>query len=262
MYKVALVEDEYWALAAIAETFQWDEYGFSLVIQQTNPQEALTQILEQKPDVVISDIQMPCMTGFELMTQIRQSGFHCELVILSGYSDFEYARTAISLEVFDYCVKPVDKNAANQLLQRLRIHLDAFYNRPQEQFEILELPRPRMPVRNLQFQKLIDFINTSYDQQMHITKLSKRFFLNTSYCCKLFQQVFGSNFGAYVIEVRMIHAKKKLAEGISVKETAQAVGYTDYFYFTKAFKNYCGCTPTEFRKLARERHLKVIIKEN
>ena len=95
---------------------------------------------------------------------------------------------------------------------------------------------------------------------MHITKLSKRFFINTSYCCKLFEQVFGSNFGAYVIDVRMVNAKKYLAEGKTVKETAQMVGYTDYFYFTKAFKKYYGCTPTEFRKEALEQNLRIVIR--
>ena len=260
MYKVALVEDEYWAMMAIANTFPWEKYGFYLELKQTDPQEALEEILEKRPDVVIADIQMPNMTGLEMMAKIREANFPCELVVLSGYSDFEYARTAISLGIFDYCVKPLDEQLAEQLLQRLKHHLAK--QRPGEPTSNIELhlPAQLVPIKNIQFQRMVDYINTNFEQQMHITKLAKKFYINTSYCCKLFEQVFGSNFGSYVIDVRMMNAKKYLAEGKTVKETAQLVGYTDYFYFTKAFKKYYGNTPTEFRKEALTLNLKVEIK--
>lgn len=260
MYTVALVEDEYWAMIAIANTFQWEKYGFRLLLKQTDPKMALAEILEKKPDVVIADVQMPDMTGLELMTIIREADFPCELVVLSGYSDFEYARTGISLGIFDYCVKPLDEKLAEKLLQRLKNHLDKKEHAEKSECGELQLPEQLISIKNTQFQRMIDYINTNFEQQMHITKLSKQFFLNTSYCCKLFGQVYGSNFGSYVTDVRMVNAKKFLAEGKSVKETAQLVGYTDYFYFTKAFKKYYGCTPTEFRKEALETHLHFIIK--
>lgn len=261
MYTVAVVEDAYWEMVAITNTFPWEKYGFDLIIKQTDPQEALKEILEKKPDVVFTDVEMPNMTGLEMLAKIREANFPCEMVVLSGYSDFEYARTAISLKIFDYCVKPLDENLAEQLIWHLKQHLDQ--NRPQEETRNMEfqLPAQRIPIRNMQFQRMVDYINAHFEQQMHITKLSKKFYLNTSYCCKLFEQVFGTNFGSYVTDIRMMNAKKYLAEGKTVKETAQLVGYTDYFYFTKAFKKYYGSTPTEFRKEALKLNLKVEIKD-
>lgn len=260
MYTAAVVEDEYWEMVAITNTFPWEKYGFDLIITQTDPQEALEEILEKKPDVVFTDVEMPNMTGLEMLAKIREANLPCEMVVLSGYSDFEYARTAISLKIFDYCVKPLDEELAGQLMQRLKQYLDQ--HRPSKALPCMELhlPAQLVPIKNTQFQSMIDYINTNFGQQMHITKLSKKFYLNTSYCCKLFEQVFGTNFGSYVTDVRMMNAKKYLSEGKTVKETAQLAGYTDYFYFTKAFKKYYGNTPTEFRKEALKLSLKIEIK--
>jgi two-component system response regulator YesN len=185
---------------------------------------------------------MPKLSGLELMEQVRKAGLPCEMVVLSGYSEFEYARAAIELRVFDYCVKPVDSELADHLLTRLENHLE---KTPRLS---VEAPQPTAPVKNAQFQKLLDYINVNFAEQMHITKLSKMFYINTSYCCKLFDQTFGMNFSAYVKDVRMKNAKTFLEAGCTVKETAQITGYTDYFYFTKAYKKYYSVTPSEYRK--------------
>ena len=58
MYTAAVVEDEYWEMVAITNTFPWEKYGFDLIITQTDPQEALEEILEKKPDVVFTDVEM------------------------------------------------------------------------------------------------------------------------------------------------------------------------------------------------------------
>ncbi|MDR1558316.1 MAG: response regulator [Clostridiales bacterium] len=239
MFTTAVVEDEYWAMQAILSAFSWEKYGFEVIIQSNDSQAALEQILKRKPNVVITDVCMPALDGFGLMKRIKEAGLNCEFIIISGYSEFEYAKRAISMRVFDYVVKPVDSEDADNLLERLR----DFLNRSAIDFSSAP------SVKNEQFQKMLDYIHLNFAELMHITKLSKKFFINTSYCCKLFEQTFDMNFTAYVKDVRMKNAKRFLQEGKSVKETAQLTGYTDYFYFIKAYKKYYGVTPSEFRKM-------------
>ncbi len=249
MYTAILVDDEYWALKGIALTFPWAEFGFELIYQTSDPQEALRQAVINQPDVIFTDIRMPSMSGIELMEKLRELGVSSLFVVLSGYADFEYARSSIRLNVFDYLLKPLDSGAARKLLEGLCAKLDSLgINREGTSLTEEEQDQFKLKVNNPQFILLLEHINKHFGDMLHITKLSKKFFINTSYCCKLFELNFGKNFSDYVKEIRMKKAIEMLDMGISVKEVAAKAGYTDYYYFMKAFKKYYGVTPTEYKK--------------
>ena len=108
--------------------------GLSLMISKINrpathvmcangAEAALNAVQSFNPDVVITDICMPCIDGFELIDKIREISSCKRYVILSGYSDFEYARTAIKKKAMDYLLKPVDEAALQKLLLRTKSEL-------------------------------------------------------------------------------------------------------------------------------------------
>ena len=124
MYKVVLVDDEPWILQGIASTFAWAQYDMAVAGSFTSARQALAAIKESKPDVVFTDIRMPGMTGLELLEALRRLGLDTEIVIISGYSEFQYAQEAIRGGAFDYCLKPVDESVSDMLLPRLKKRLD------------------------------------------------------------------------------------------------------------------------------------------
>ncbi|MEN6315897.1 MAG: response regulator [Clostridiaceae bacterium] len=124
MYKVVIVEDEPWALIGITKTFKWGEMGFEVIAQSTSAREAIDIIHKKSPDVVFTDIRMPQMSGIELMRKIRSECMDIEFVIISGFAEFEYAREAITLGAFEYCLKPISQESANSILSRLAIHIE------------------------------------------------------------------------------------------------------------------------------------------
>ena len=67
--------------------------------------EAFQHIISEKPDIVISDIKMPMMDGLEMISKVRQEGMGTKFILLSGYSDFEYAQAALKYGVVDYKLK-------------------------------------------------------------------------------------------------------------------------------------------------------------
>ena len=71
-------------------------------------------------DIVITDIKMPIMTGIELAGWIYQNKPDTKVIIVSGYSDFEYARKALEYKVFDYLLKPISKDKVSELTQRIK----------------------------------------------------------------------------------------------------------------------------------------------
>lgn len=123
-YRVVLVDDEEEIRLGISRKIDWENLGFSLAGQAQNGVEALEVCEQVKPDVVISDIKMPFMDGLELGRRLRQTLPAAKLVILTGFDDFEFARQAVSINVFEYLLKPVDAQELSLILSRLHQEID------------------------------------------------------------------------------------------------------------------------------------------
>lgn len=117
MLKVLIADDEKDIVDLIAYLIK--ELDVEIVGQASDGLEAYDIILEKNPDVVISDIRMPGITGLKLVEQARQAGSHAEFIIISGHRDFEYAKTALQHGVQEYLLKPIKKDELTSLLNRL-----------------------------------------------------------------------------------------------------------------------------------------------
>lgn len=121
MLKVLLVDDEPFILQGLAVIIDWNGEGFEISGKVSNGLEALDFLRREKIDLVITDIKMPEMTGLELLETVRKENISdaC-FVVLSGYSDFEYARKALQNECLDYILKPVEREELIRVLDRVR----------------------------------------------------------------------------------------------------------------------------------------------
>lgn len=120
MFRVLLVDDEELALISLQYAFPWQEFGFTDIITTTDSEEALKILKERRVDAAFVDIRMPAVNGLELVKLAQERGLDTIFVIVSGYSDFTYAKKAISYGVLDYCLKPVAAEEAPPLLDKLR----------------------------------------------------------------------------------------------------------------------------------------------
>ncbi len=119
MYQVLLVDDEPWVLLGLINSIEWGELGLEVSAQTTNSSEALNIILNKQPDIVITDIQMPNVSGIDLMRCAREQNIDCDFIVFSGYSDFEYAKRAIEYGVFAYLLKPLNQKELRKTLSLL-----------------------------------------------------------------------------------------------------------------------------------------------
>ncbi|OAB45788.1 response regulator [Paenibacillus antarcticus] len=108
MIELLLVDDESYVTESIAQTIKWNEMGVSQVYQASSAAEALELLEEQSIDIVITDIRMPEMDGLQLIETISSRWADTRCILLTGHSDFQYAKKAIQLQAFDYLLKPVD----------------------------------------------------------------------------------------------------------------------------------------------------------
>jgi len=110
MFKLIVVDDEPIIRSGIRNIIDWTKYGYEICGEAEDGPSALRTIEEIKPDLVLLDLHLPGFSGLEVIKKIREKGTLTNFLILSGYSEFEYAREAINLEVDGYITKPIDEN--------------------------------------------------------------------------------------------------------------------------------------------------------
>lgn len=118
--KVIIADDEKWVRAAIIRTIPFEKLGLSLVCEASNGLEALELCKKHQPDILITDIKMPGLTGLELIKELTGLSSKVKIVIISGYSDFEYAKAAMNYGITDYILKPVDQKEISEVLLKLK----------------------------------------------------------------------------------------------------------------------------------------------
>lgn len=110
MFKILVVEDELYARESLIKLLrEYDAGGQFAILQAVNGEEGESVYHREKPDLVLTDIRMPKRDGLALLQRIRENDSTTQVVILSAYSDFEYARTALSNGVAEYLLKPIEK---------------------------------------------------------------------------------------------------------------------------------------------------------
>ena len=115
MYRLLLLDDEEIVTRGIQKVFDLEKSGFQVVGVFQNPQKALESLPGLQPDLMITDIKMPQMSGLD---------FAAEIVILSGYGDFGFAQSAVKIGVSDYLLKPIKKDDFQQMLDTMHAKLE------------------------------------------------------------------------------------------------------------------------------------------
>lgn len=124
MYRVLLVEDEEIELETLRDYIDWKKNGISRVFTARNGRRALECLEENMADIVITDIQMPGMSGIELAETIVRRGYPCKIVFLTGYDDFSYIHSAFQVNAVDYLLKPFTIEEVEACLKKVRSELE------------------------------------------------------------------------------------------------------------------------------------------
>lgn len=130
MIDVILIDDEIWICKLIRSIIDFASLGFNIVAEANDGITALELIKKFRPKLVITDIRMPGMDGLNLVKAARDLPFRTEFIIVSGYSDFEYARSALKYSAFGYLLKPLDRDSLSDLLLSVKekIEKDSVYD--------------------------------------------------------------------------------------------------------------------------------------
>ena len=240
MYSIIIVEDEYLVRQGIASLVDYEQFGMQVISQAENGIEAWQKFQDNPADILLTDINMPQMNGLELSKLVRDQAPKCHIVFLTGYDDFDYARTAIKLGADDYLLKPFSKDDVEEMLAKVQTKLDK--------------ERKKAQIQNLvdqgQHSELEEAIHERLaDSELSLKNLAFQLGFSPSYLSVLIKKELGLPFQDYLIQERMKKAKLLLlTTDLKIYEIAEQVGFEDMNYFSQRFKQVVGLTPRQFKK--------------
>ena len=123
-YTVVVADDEDELREAVCTMTPWQEFGFRLVGSASNGLDALQLVEKHQPDLLLTDIRMPFISGIELARQVREIRPATNIAFLSGYDDFQYAKQAIQYNIISYMLKPLTVEGLAAELKMIREKID------------------------------------------------------------------------------------------------------------------------------------------
>lgn len=237
--KMMIVDDEPIILRGIAAMVRggMDQPD---IMEAADGYEALERLPDFKPDLLMADVNMPEMSGLQLIEEAQRRGYCSRFIILTGYDEFEYARKALRLGVKDYLLKPVQREEL----------LGAIFQASGYGEEAAE---GRNAASGGQDGGVIDavlyYLRQHYQRDLSLDEAARHAGVHPNYLCHMMKRDLGIGFVAYLRQIRIEKAKELLAGGpaVPIGDVAQAVGYEQARHFFKVFKRMTGMTPGQYR---------------
>lgn len=157
MYQLVIADDDELIRNGLTRVVKWTELGFEVAASVASGTQALDYIRDHSVDVVLTDINMPEMTGLELIRRAKACRPELKSVIISGYSEFEYAKSAIDLKVESYLLKPLSPGDISKVFVRLKTELDAVRDGSLEESRKIKREYELMQILKQKIDSSLDF---------------------------------------------------------------------------------------------------------
>lgn len=240
VFRVVVTDDEKLIAHNIAKNITEADASFEICAICYDGLSALSAIEQYHPHLLFADIKMPLLDGLALIERIHKSNPALRCVLVSGFGEFEYAKTAIQCDAFDYLLKPLNKAELAKTLRRAKDELLS---------EQSLLNTEHEGSTELIVASIVQYLHTNYDREINFAKIAEAYNFSSSYLTKIFREQSGKPPIRYLIEYRVQVAKGLLRDtSLNVKEIAEKTGFVDQFYFSKCFKSYCGVTPSQYKE--------------
>lgn len=252
MYSVLLVEDEEIIRKGIRHSIAWEECQAVVIGEASNGKEGKELIEELKPDIVVTDLNMPIMDGLKMIAETKYN-YDYVAIILTGYSDFEYAREAIKYGVSNYVLKPMNRDEMKEALEQAvleseNIHYLRQRNEKAQELKNIDLINEKELPNDEVVEQVLKYISNNYQKKITLTELEETLHYSERYLNQRFRKALNTTVIEYLNRYRLQKALEILKEKkIPISEVGWECGIGEYKYFNHVFKKYIGCTAKEYQ---------------
>ncbi|WP_243114094.1 response regulator transcription factor [Butyrivibrio sp. XB500-5] len=238
MHRIMIVDDEKAIRNLIKKLIKWDELDAEFVGEAKSGIEAIQLLDDLMPDIILVDIRMPFMDGLTFIKYLREIYENISVIVISAYSDFEYARQCIELGVEHYLLKPISENKLNETVA------DSI-NRGRKRINESKESSPS----EYNINRYVAYMKKNYaNPELSMSYAAKHFGFSSGYFSRKFKEVTGETFVDSLTSYRMERAMEMALKGELMYMAAEAVGIPDVSYFGKCFKRHTGMSYTEYAK--------------
>ena len=230
-YSVIVAEDEELLLNNLVQKIEHVDSDFQVVGTAQTGAQAYTLIEKLNPEVLITDIRMPVMDGIALIAKVREHFPLIKCIITSGFSDFEYARSAITLSVSDYLLKPIDSEELGGVLDKIKREFQIAQN----SFEGIFSPETTRQTPAQIAELLKEYILSNYTSEINLNLIASSMNYSSSYLTKIFCQVYDCTPSKYIINLRINKSCQLLLHNpeLSIRQIGEAVGYLSLIHISE-----------------------------
>lgn len=261
-----IAEDEQMLRNGLA-SLAWADQGITLVAAAKNGLQAVEIATEHPVDILLTDIRMPGLSGMEVAQFVREHYPRAEILFLSGYEEFDYAKKAISLQANNYILKPAMPqdvlNAVGAAKDKILQHRAEDATNRQMRMELQNLSKvaskTQAPAEDTgspteeDVTQVVNYIRKHYQEPLNLAALAEKFHFNPVYLSRLIKKKSGYTFTELLTSTRMYHAARLLREtALKNGEICARIGMGDERYFTQVFLRTYGISPQQYRKQHRQ----------
>lgn len=250
MYSLVIVEDEKTEREALVRIAPWKELGFCVEQSFRDGSECIDYLHTSTPDVILTDIMMLRKSGLDIAKYVHMNKLATQVVLLSGYKEFEYAQQAVECGVSFYLVKPISLPKLREVFTKIAEKIEAQ--------RMLELERRKQNHRNFEqhkvkygssVDKVLQYIDEHFKENLSLNTLAENLFLNPGYISRMLKEQTGKNFTDIVNEKRIEQSIWLLENtNMYVYEIAVQTGYKNLKYFYRVFRKVTGKAPNDYRE--------------
>lgn len=245
MRKVIIVDDEPLIVEGLRKIVEWEKYDCVVVGTAASAKEGLAMVEKHDPDILFTDIRMPGMDGLTMVAALRSQHRDLQVVVLTGYRDFDYARQALNLGVFRYLVKPSKMKELNETMEAL----SEKFSRIEEQTKTTasQGQDDNASANNFVVNQAISYMEQHYKEKLQLTDVAEKVYVSHWHLSKLLNST-GKSFSDVLNEIRIENAKKLMEDSsLHIADISERVGFVDTAHFSRVFKKYTGMSANEYR---------------
>lgn len=256
-----MIADDEMVIRRGLQSLDWASIGISDVYTVQNGVEARELLLATPIDLVIFDIKMPGLSGLELAALVKEKSLDTAVVLLTGFSDFEYAREALRIGVYEYLLKPLRPqeimDTMSDVMRRLerkryQIQLVRKHEATLGSFNTVEQVQNRFPQTSKVMSDILNHMASHFDQAISLGSIAEEHHFSINYVSKMFKRETNYSFTEILTAIRMMNAAHQLLEGVRVNRVSAQVGFSDQHYFAQVFRKIFGCPPSRFRDMGAD----------
>lgn len=259
--KVMIIDDEYLIRNLIKNCIDWNELGMEIIAEASNAVEGINLINKEKPDIILTDINMPITDGLDMSKCILEKYPDIKVVVITGYNEFEYAKRSIKIGVSDFILKPIDEEELRNSVLKLKNEILDDYSRKREYKDIKEKmvvfnniinlnDTSKIGDKNLdieQIKKII--IKNISNRNLSLKLVAEYFYINPSYLSRIFKERTDETFSEYIVNTKVKIATEMLkVPNVKAYEISKKIGIDDPNYFSNWFKKSTGLSIKEYKK--------------